>query len=141
MAELSLVVVAAPKGTGLDCERSERLAHDRPQGVNQDFAICALFPEGHPRGILTDMCPLGGTNGQPAEALAPTGCVRWARPQPKMAFAPLIVGQHLRLVLNPLRPTDRESDTPPDAGTARSEQSNCHFVLCLITHEIDQKLA
>ena len=95
-----------------------------------------VAPPGHSNGHVSV-----GTNGHPAETLSPTDSVRWARPQPKMAFAPLMVGQHLRLVLNPLRPTDREPDTPPDAGTARSEQSNCHFVLCLITHEIDQKLA
>ena len=71
-----------------------------------------VAPPGHSNGHVSV-----GTNGHPAGTLFPTDTVRWARPQPKMAFAPLMAGQHLRLVLNPLRPTDRESDTPPDAGS------------------------
>ena len=86
MAELSLAVVAAPKGTGLDCEPDERRHLDRLQRVAQVLQNALLFrvsPPGHSNGHV----PVG-TNGHPAETLTPTDSVRWARPQPKMAFAP-----------------------------------------------------
>ena len=56
---------------------------------NESLRICKtpsfsrVAPPGHSNGHVSV-----GTNGHPAETLYPTDSVRWARPQPKMAFAP-----------------------------------------------------
>ena len=61
-----------------DCSESLKICKTR---VAPSFF--RVSPPGHSNGHVSV-----GTNGHPAGTLFPTDTVRWARPQPKMAFAP-----------------------------------------------------
>ena len=129
MAELSRVVEAAPKGTGLDCEP----LHDRPpQGVNH-IRVTQLWAgkgralghisNGHNNGHTSQrICRRASANGQMSVSLLPSP--GWPLPPLWWDSIPSWFG-------DPLGPTDRESDTPPDAGTRQIKVKLTAALLCV----------
>ena len=69
------IVSALSDAILIDCSESLKIC--------KTPSFSRVSPPGHSNGHVSV-----GTNGHPAGTLFPTDTVRWARPQPKMAFAP-----------------------------------------------------